>query len=325
MVSNLHARSHPVQVLPKTLLALSVPSQLIAKGLLLALLGTLVTPVDTRPLMASPVVQAQNTSATNTVAQRLVGRWQTTAPGSDEVITFIFAPDGNLFMLLPAPDGSSVAIKAGYQINPTPQPMQLDIQLTPKQKALTIFEFTPEGQLRVALDGLTPEQPRMTAFQPNATVFEKTSQATTVPEEIQVIELEAPEDSQSSQKPEDEAKKYLYALTQVQRAHYEEVGKFATAIEQVSIGLRTETESYRYQIVPQGNETQSVMITAAAKNSQLPSYTGAVFVTQVNGQTTTVAQICETNQPSTSPPAMPTGPRDGSSAIQCPTGSRSLQ
>ena len=67
------------------------------------------------------------------------------------------------------------------------------------------------------------------------------------------------------------------------------------------------------------------MITAVAKDAQLPSYTGAVFVTQVNGKMTPVAQICETAQPSTSPPAMPTAPTGSSSEIQCPAGSRSLQ
>jgi hypothetical protein len=107
----------------------------------------------------------------------------------------------------------------------------------------------------------------------------------------------------------------MYALTQVQQAHYREQGKFATAIEEVSIGLRTETESYRYRIVPQGDNTQSVMIAAQAKKSELPSYTGAVFATNVNGETTPVSQICETDKPSTSPP---------SSKIQCPAGSRPL-
>lgn len=324
MVFKLYPRSQSVPASPYTSLSFPVPKPFIAKGLLLALLSTLVTPVNAQPPLALPVIQAQNTSQTNPIAQQLLGQWQTQVPGSDQVITFIFAPNGNLFMVLPGSDGSSVTIKADYQINLTTQPMELDIQLTPEQKAFTIFELTPAGKLRIALDGLTPGQPRQTAFAPNATLFEKTSEATKVPAEIEVIELETSEASQSAERPENEAKTYMSALTQVQQAHYQEVGKFAAAIEEVSIGLRTETESYRYRIVPQGDETQSVMITAVAKNAQLPSYTSAVFVTQVNGKTTTVAQICETNQPSTSPPAMPTEPRDSSSKIQCPTGSRSL-
>lgn len=317
-------------------LLFSTSSQCFVTGLLVALLGTVGTPGNAQPLRnataqnqlaASITIQPQGTSNTNAIAQELLGQWQAKDPTTNEVFTFIFAPQGDLFVVLPAPDGSAVAIKARYQINPTAQPMQLDIQLSPKEQALTIFDLTPEGKLRLELDGLTPGQPRPIDFQSSAIVFEKTSQATTVPENIEVIELETLEDSgeQASKTPEDEAKTYMYALTQVQQARYREVGKFATTIEEVSIGLRTETESYQYRIVPQGDEKQSVMVVAAAKKPELPSYTGAVFVTQVNGETTTVSQICQTAQPSTSPPVMPIAPRGGSATIQCPAGSRALQ
>ncbi len=307
-------------------LPLLVTNKLIAKGLLLALLGILGTPVNAQPSRVPVVAQAQDASETNAIAQQLLGRWQAKDPTSDQVVTFIFAPVGNLFIVLPPRDGSSVALKVAYQINPTTQPKQLDIQLSPEQKALTIFELTADGKLRLELEGLAPGKPRPTGFQANATLFEKASEATTVPENIQVIEFQAFDDSnnQKDQKPQDEAKNYMYALTQVQQAHYREQGKFATAIEEVSIGLRTETESYRYRIVPQGDNTQSVMIAAQAKKSDLPSYTGAVFTTKVNGETTPVSQICETDKPSTSPPAMPVAPAGGSSKIQCPAGSRPL-
>lgn len=340
IIFNLRALSHPVQVARVNgarrsqdarshcaSLPFSVAKILIANGLLVALLGTLGMPVTAQPPMAPTGVQGQDASKTKTVAERLLGRWQAKDPTSEEVFTFIFAPNGNLFVVLPAPDGSSVAMKVAYQINPATQPMQLDIQLSADQKALTIFELTADGKLRLELDGLTPGLPRPTEFKPNATLFERTSEVATVPENIPVIELETFKDSeeQRAEKPEDEAKKYMYALTQVQQAHYQEVGKFAREIEEVSIGLRTETESYRYQIVPPRDDTQSVMITAVAKDSKLPSYTGVVFVTKVNGETSTVTQICETDKPSTSPPAMPVAPANGSLKIQCPAGSRSLQ
>jgi hypothetical protein len=338
----LPTRSHWVQVAPisnsqakfSLVALLAFPSrpfgiscQLITSGLLVALLGVLGTSANAELPSSTTVAQTQDTSEADTVLKQLLGQWQAKDPTSDKLFTFIFAPDNNLFFVLPAPDGSSIALKVGYRVNRTTEPMQLDIQLSPDQTALTIFEFTADGKLRLDLDGLTPGQPRPSAFRPNTPLFDRTSEATTVPENIQVIELEAFEKliNQGAQKPEDEAKNYLYALIQVQQAHYLEQGNFAREIEEVSIGLRTETESYRYQIVPQGDNTQSVMITAAAKDAQLPSYTGAVFVTQVNGKVTTVAQICETAEPSTSPPSMPTAPTNGSSEIQCPAGSRPLQ
>lgn len=309
--------------LRKHQLSFSVKSNLIAKGMLFALLTTLASPILAQPTHTIKIAQVQDASQTDLVAKQLLGRWEAKDPTSNKVFTFIFAPEGNLFAVLPAPDGSSVALKVGYQINPKTKPMQLDIQLGPEQQALTIFEFTNDGKLRLDLDGLTPGKPRTAKFQPNAVLFNKVSEVTTVPENIQVIELK---DSKSrvSQKPEDEAKKYMYALTQVQQAHYKELGKFATKFEEVSVGLRTETESYRYKIISQGDNTQSVMMTAEAKNTTLPSYTSVVFVTTVNGQTKTVIQICETNQPSTEAPAMPAAPVSGSLEIKCPAGSRSL-
>lgn len=303
--------------LRKHQLPFSVKSHLIAKGMLFALLSTVASPILAQPIHTLKISQVQDTSQTDLVTKQLLGRWEAKDPTSNKVFTFIFAPDGNLFAVLPASDGSSVALKVGYQINSTTKPMQLDIQLGPDQKALTIFEFTTDGKLRLDLDGLTPGQPRAAKFQPNAVLFNKISEVTKVPENIQVIELK-------DSKPEDEAKKYMYALTQVQQAHYKELGKFATKFEDVSVGLKTETESYRYKIISQGDNTQSVMMTAEAKNTTLPSYTGVVFATKVNGQTKTVVKICETNQPSTTAPPMPATPVAGSLEIKCPAGSRSL-
>lgn len=301
----------------------SVKSKLITKGLFFVLLSTLALPMSAQPTQPSKVAQAQGVSQTDLVAQQLLGRWEAKDPISNKVFTFIFAPDGNVFAVLPARDGSTVALKIGYQINQTTKPMQLDLQVGTKQKALTIFEFTTDGKLRLDLAGLTPGQPRPSNFNSNAVLFNKISEVTTVPKNIQVIELKDSE-NQVSQKPEDEAKKYMYALIQVQQAYYKEQGKFATKFEEVSIGLRTETEAYRYKIITQGDNTQSVMMTAEAKNMTLPSYMSVVFVTTVNRETKTVAKICETNQPSTKAPTKPDAPVGNSLEIKCPVGSRSL-
>lgn len=286
-------------------------------------INTLGMSVSTLPPIALRLVVAQKTD-TKEIAQQLLGRWQAQDPVSKEEFTFIFAPEGELFMVLPTPEGSSIALKIDYQINPAAQPMQLDIQLSADQKLLTIFEITTDGKLRLELDGLEPGLSRPTEFQNQAIFFEKTSELTTVPEDIQVITL-AKLNNQMSGTPEEEAKKYMYALTQVQQAHYLEQGKFATAIEQVSIGLRTETEYYRYQFLPQGDGTKSVIITAIAKDSELPSYTGAVFAIKTNEGNRPLAQICKTDQPSTQPPTILSVPTDNSSEVECPMGSSPVQ
>jgi len=273
------------------------------------------------PAIAQIVAQTQQTSKTSAVAEQLLGQWQAKDPTSNKVVTFIFAPGGNLFVVTPARDGSSVALKFGYKINAATQPMQLDMRLSPDQEVPTIFELTSGGKLRLELNNIGSGQSRPTAFSPNSPLFEKTSQATTVPQNIQVVELE----TQQAKAGQNVVRQYITIINTAQQAYYQKKGKFAADVEELGITTTLETESYRYQIVPEGDRTQSTTITAQPKKSGLPSYIGAVLVTQVNGKTSTVSGICETEQPSTSPPGKPTLPAGDSSQIRCPNGSRLLQ
>jgi len=295
--------------------------QFITRGLLVALLGTLGTSGATLPAIAQMGTQTPGASKTSNIAEQLLGQWQAKDPKSQKVITFIFAPSGNLFVVTPARDGSSVALKLGYKINSATQPMQLDMKLSPNDEVPTIFEVTAEGKLRVELNNIGAGQSRPIAFSANSTLFEKTSQATTVPNNIQVVELV----TQQGKAGQSVVRQYITIINTAQQAFYEKEGKFAATIDELGIATTLETESYHYQIVPQGDRTQSATIIAQPKKTDLPSYIGAVLVTQSNGKTTTVSGICETEQPSTSPPATPTLPSSSSSQIQCPKGSRLLQ
>ena len=69
--------------------------------------------------------------------------------------------------------------------------------------------------------------------------------------------------------------------------------------------------------------SQSVISTAAAKNPQLNSYTGIVYVIKVKGES--FAAICETDQPSPKPPLAPKLTNQESQPVQCPVGSHLLQ
>ncbi|MBD2126719.1 type IV pilin-like G/H family protein [Microcoleus sp. ZQ-A2] len=317
LVSNLATGSRRVYPLQR----FWVTRPFMAQGLLVILLGTLGTPVSVQSQVALRVAQTQEAPKTNPVTQQLRGQWQTKDPTTGKIITFVFAPDGNLFTVLPAPDGSSVAIKFAYKINPTTQPMQLDMIVSPEQVVKTIFELTPEGKLHLELEGLSPGEARPNQFSSKSTLFEKISDVATVPKDVQVIALE----TEKTNATQSVVKQFLTILSQAQQAYYLKNGKFAADVEELKIVTNLETQNYRYQIVPQKDNKQSVMMTAIAKKAELPSYTSAVFATKVNGKTTTTAQICETEKPSTSPPAMPTPPTSGSLNVQCPTGSRILR
>ncbi len=294
--------------------------RLLASSLLLALLGMLGTAISTQPARAMAGLTTQPISPNRVAVNQLLGQWQAKDPSSGKIITLIFTPENKLLIVLPARDGSSVAIKMGYQVNLTTQPMQLDMILS-GSKAMTIFEFTSQGKLRLELDGITPGNTRPYNFTAKAVLLSKISDVTTLPKNVQVVEPEKPKD-----KPRQNiAEQFISILNRYQQAYYLKTGKLAANLEELGIITNLDSESYRYQMVLQGEKGSSAIITAQAKISEMPSYIGAVFVSKINGKATTVAGICATNQPSTSPPTMPQLPNNGSSEIQCPPGSHLVQ
>lgn len=120
-----------------------------------------------------------------------------------------------------------------------------------------------------------------------------------------------------------EARNNVGTMVRAQQAYHLEKGTFGKSINDLGVGIRPETENYRYQIVPQSGNN-SVMMTAQAKDELIKSYTGAVFAIKKGQEMVTVAGICETDTPSTTPPAMPTFTGNESNPVECPPGSQPL-
>lgn len=263
-------------------------------------------------------LQAEDTPAQQA---RLIGQWQSTNQLTGQGLTFIFTPNNKLFILPPSSSETPVAQELEYQIDPVPQPMHIDVRFPGTNESVkTIFEFTANNQLRLQAAGTNPGEPRPTAFSPNATLFQKVSDATTLPANVQVIDLQ----TGINQAKQAEGKQYIGAMNRAQQAYYLENNKFAQEINDLGIVIKTETKNYQYRIVSQGNSTQSVVMTAQAKNPELKSYTGVVFVVKENNEDLTIAAICETKTPSSTPPAMPMPPSNFKTGIQCPDGSHRL-
>ena len=142
----------------------------------------------TQPTPAPTSPPASTTQPTNPVTQKLLGQWQAKDASLDNTLTLIFMPDGKLYILLPDSQ-NPMAIAFGYQINPKPQPMHLDVTVSKDQKpVLTIFELTGDNQMRLQLDNTSPGQPRPEAFSPTATLFTKVSDKPTLPENIKILD-----------------------------------------------------------------------------------------------------------------------------------------
>ncbi|WP_449417430.1 type IV pilin-like G/H family protein [Phormidium nigroviride] len=273
---------------------------------------------------------SQNPASINSRASQFVGQWRL----KDYLpipLTVIFTQDGKIFILLPSyltsffssgspsfTGGNVSAFELSYKINSSTQPMQIDVTSPGDDGTLmTIFEFTPDGQLRIEWEGLRPGEPRPTEFSAGAIFLQKVANTTALPRNTQIVDLAA----QRRQGRESEGEQYIGSMNRAQQAFYAENEKFATEIDELGLGIDKETQNYRYQIVPQSGSIPSIMMTAQAKNPELKSYTGAVFVIKVNDENTTVSLTCGTDKPSTTPPAMPRAPKSAEEEIKCPVGS----
>jgi Type IV pilin-like G and H, putative len=290
---------------------------------LLGLISIITSAFGQNAVIAQPSATPTNSPQQNRVLQtKLSGQWQAKNPTSGAALIFVFTQDGKLFIQLPSDSKTPTAQELSYRINSTTQPMELDVVLTGTDKFVkTIFELTPTGELRLQLVGTSPGKPRPTAFSAEATLFQKVSDATKLPENVQVMSLQ----TLVNRELQTEGKQYTGLMIRGQLAYFLEKDKFATTISELGLEIKPETENYRYQISPQRDSSNRVMMTATAKRPELKSYTGAIFVVRNNKEPLTIFGICETEKPSSTPPAMPKAPSNDQTKIQCPAGSNQIE
>ncbi|MGK7889457.1 MAG: WG repeat-containing protein, partial [Leptolyngbyaceae cyanobacterium] len=117
-----------------------------------------------------------------------------------------------------------------------------------------------------------------------------------------------------------EVKSYVGSLNRAQQAYYLERGRFSSNLNNLETGINSEAQHYIYSI-DTVNQAQ-VQITATAQRSRLRSYIGIVWVDQMDdGNSTTRAMLCETNQPTTNPPSPSQFSTGGP---ECPAGTHPL-
>ncbi|MBW4620927.1 MAG: type IV pilin-like G/H family protein [Cyanosarcina radialis HA8281-LM2] len=127
--------------------------------------------------------------------------------------------------------------------------------------------------------------------------------------------------NQASKAKEAEGKQNISSVNRSQAAYRIEKSTFANTFDQLALGTlkggsRDETKNYTYQIVV--SELDRTVTTATPKNSALKSYTGATFRLDRANQSSFAYILCETPQPSPTPPAIPQ--IVGTSPV-CPPGS----
>lgn len=130
--------------------------------------------------------------------------------------------------------------------------------------------------------------------------------------------------NQATKAKEAEAQQNIGALNRAQQVYHLEKSAFSPTIEPLGIGIRPESENYRYQIEIQP-DNQSVKITATPKDPTLDSFTGAVFTVKQGAEILTFTGVCQSNSPTTLPPAMPTlNTTTAQPTVECPPSSSRL-
>jgi type IV pilus assembly protein PilA len=128
--------------------------------------------------------------------------------------------------------------------------------------------------------------------------------------------------SQRNRAKESEAKMYVGSMNRAQQALFIEKSAFATSVNALEIGIKTETENYKYSILTTKKATFNYGV---SKQKDLKSYVGGVFVipaTKVdsnssNNKIATTSILCKADSPGTIKPPEPT---NQNGKIACPTG-----
>jgi type II secretory pathway pseudopilin PulG len=128
-----------------------------------------------------------------------------------------------------------------------------------------------------------------------------------------------------------EAKSYIGSMNRAQQAYFlESKGKFAKTIKEMYIGIKEETENYKYYTKVKENAAFNYAIARRPyikinwfNRKTINSYVGAIFPIPTGNKSefNTIAIICENNQPGSTNPAEPTY-KNG--VIQCPAGTKQV-
>ena len=123
-----------------------------------------------------------------------------------------------------------------------------------------------------------------------------------------------------------EGKTYVSALNRAQQAYFLEKKKWAKTIEESELGIKAETDNYRYniQLDPSIKTTniknyRGISIqTAIAKKGELKSYLGVVYLSGTTSNAiNTLSILCESSEPATNAAG---SPKFDGNEMKCPDG-----
>ncbi|MCJ8281638.1 MAG: type IV pilin-like G/H family protein [Rivularia sp. ALOHA_DT_140] len=121
--------------------------------------------------------------------------------------------------------------------------------------------------------------------------------------------------NQATKARQSEAKNYVGSMSRAQQAYYlENNNAFTTSVVVLALGIKTQTENYKYEITAKANTGSFVTNKARATKKALKSYAGVTFTStqKVNGveDSITLANLYETISPASKDDAAGTAIKD---------------
>ncbi|GCL34202.1 PHA accumulation regulator DNA-binding-like protein [Planktothrix agardhii CCAP 1459/11A] len=112
--------------------------------------------------------------------------------------------------------------------------------------------------------------------------------------------------NQANKAKQSEGKQYISSLNKGQQAYYAEKTAFGTTVEDLGIGIKSQTSNYSYELGAAANTGVDAISNAKPSNtSALKGYAGNVFLVTAGDAKTTSTVLCETSEPGN--PSMATG------------------
>ncbi len=158
----------------------------------------------------------------------------------------------------------------------------------------------------------------------------KLSPMATLPPNAKVAGLWEQLFQRSQKAKQSEAEQYIGSINRAEQAFFLEKEQFTTSIQELGIGIKSETDNYRYRIfllqrpgVSRPELKTAVWSIAIPKQPTLKSYVGVVWLFNIPGsnELTSNRILCESSQPTQKLPPAPTfrNTKEGTVA-NCPKG-----
>jgi len=226
---------------------------------------------------------ATETSELSTEAKQLIGTWRLTVPNDEsEPLTVIFTPEGNMFLIHPT---KKIGVKAEYQVNSLDGQTYLDV-IHGSFGSRATFSFNSKGQL-ILQQLFMPAAMQYTNYSgnlPNIVGIVLMPNMLRLARISNETKLDASIDFPSSIPPatlalQSGAKIHIGVINRGHQAFFLEKEYFTNKLEDLGVGIETESKNYTYQIVVLDSK-KAVQSTVLAKKDNLKSYTGLVYFTK---------------------------------------------